>query len=210
MKQSATKFITFTSYKGGVGKTTSAVCLSCLFSQYGQVLLIDSDPNRSATTWSKSGQLPFTIATENTATRYMANTQFDFVVIDTPARPSESELQELVEGCDLLLLPTTPDSLSINATALTIKSIPKGTNYYVLLTMIPPPPQKDGQDALNVFLESGFPVLGKGIRAFKVYKEAVALGLPVYNVRGGKKVWRDWTELVKVNPISGLLNSVIS
>lgn len=202
-----TKFITLTSYKGGVGKTTSAVCLACLFSKYGQTLLIDSDPNRSATTWASFGNLPYKVATENTATRLMAKSHFNYIIIDTPARPAESEMQELVEGCDLLILPTTPDSLSMSATALTTRSLPQGTKYYILLTMIPPLPQRDGIDALQTLQEGGFSVLERGIRLLKVYKDAAASGLPVYDIRGGKKAWRDWTELAKTAPISELLNS---
>lgn len=205
-----TKFITLTSFKGGVGKTTSGICLSCLLSNYGQTLLIDSDPNRSASTWASAGNLPYKVATENTATRLMAKSKFDFVVIDTPARPGETEMQELIEGCDLLLLPTTPDALSMSALALTVRSLPKSTNYQVLLTMIPPLPQRDGEDALKILQEKGISVLSRGIRLLKVYKDAAAMGLPVYEVRGGKKAWQDWTELVKLAPISELLNSVKS
>ncbi len=208
--QSSTKFVTLTSYKGGVGKTTSAICLSCLFSEYGQVMLIDSDPNRSATAWASLGNLPFKVATENTATRLMAKTHFDFVVIDTPARPAEAEMQELVEGCDLLLLPTTPDSLSLKAMALTTQSLPKGTNYHILLTMVPPPPQKDGEDTLKVLQEKEFPVIKQGIKLLKVYKDAAALVLPVISIKGGKKAWQDWIELAKLSPILELINSEIS
>ncbi|PSM45811.1 hypothetical protein C7Y66_28340 [Chroococcidiopsis sp. CCALA 051] len=208
--QPSTKFITLTSYKGGVGKTTSAVCLSCLFSNYGQVMLIDSDPNRSATAWASSGNLPFKVATENTATRLMAKTHFDFVVIDTPARPAEAEMQELVEGCDLLLLPTTPDSLAMKAMMLTSQSLPQGTNYHILLTMVPPPPQKDGEDALKVLQEKSFPVIKHSIRLLKVYKDAAALGLPINSMKGGKKAWQDWIELAKLSPISELISSEIS
>ncbi len=58
-----TKFITLTAFKGGVGKTTSAICLSCLLARSGRkVLLIDYDPNRSATVWGSRGHLPFQIA----------------------------------------------------------------------------------------------------------------------------------------------------
>lgn len=204
------KIITLSAYKGGVGKTTSSICLASLFSQHGQTLLIDSDPNRSASTWARSGKLPFKVCTENTAAKLMGQNKFNFVVIDTPARPVESELQELAEGCDLLLLPTTPDSLSMDALALMTQSLPRGANYRVLLTMIPPPPQKDGADAFAALKENGFPVLERGIRLFKVYKDAAALGQPVYEVRGGKKVWRDWIELAKLSPLAELLDSAKS
>ena len=36
-----------TQYKGGVGKTTSAICLATLLSNQAKTLLIDSGPNRS-------------------------------------------------------------------------------------------------------------------------------------------------------------------
>jgi len=35
------------------------------------------------------------------------------VVIDTPARPESDDLKELSKGCDLLILPTKPDIVSL-------------------------------------------------------------------------------------------------
>ena len=199
------KVITLSSYKGGVGKTTSSICLSCWLSQHGNTLLIDSDPNRSATGWSRGDGFPFQICHENAAPRLMGRERFDFLVIDTPARPAESDLNELVEGCDLLLLPTTPDSLALDALGLMAHALPKGANYHVLLTMIPPSPQKDGAEALAACKEVGFPVLERGIRYFKVYKNAAAERKPIYSMRGGKTAWRDWTELGKLEPLQQLL-----
>ena len=37
---------------------------------------------------------------------------FDHIVIDTEARPNEEDLQALADGCDLLVIPTTPDALA--------------------------------------------------------------------------------------------------
>ena len=42
-------FITVASYKGGVGKTTTAVHLAAYLQTLAATLLIDGDPNRSAT-----------------------------------------------------------------------------------------------------------------------------------------------------------------
>ncbi|MDF5730528.1 MAG: AAA family ATPase [Rhizonema sp. PD38] len=43
--------ISLSSFKGGVTKTTSAICcLALLFCEDGTTLVIDADPNRSATT----------------------------------------------------------------------------------------------------------------------------------------------------------------
>ncbi|BAY43405.1 plasmid partitioning protein, ParA family [Scytonema sp. HK-05] len=47
--------ISLSSFKGGVAKTTSAIYLASLFSKDGATLVIDADPNRSATTWAKPG-----------------------------------------------------------------------------------------------------------------------------------------------------------
>ena len=70
---------------------------------------------------------------------------------------------KLIFCCDLLILPTTPDSLAMKAMMLTSQSLPQGTNYHILLTMVPPPPQKDGEDELKVLQEKDFPVIKHGI-----------------------------------------------
>jgi chromosome partitioning protein len=203
----ATKFVTLTSFKGGVGKTTSAICLSCLFAQEGhKVLLIDYDPNRSASVWSSRDQLPFRVATENTANRLMAKEKFDFIVIDTPARPTSEEIKELVDGCDLLLAITTPSALSISALNMMVQSFPAKTKFYVLLTVVPPSSEPDGEIAFHTLKEQGLPVLEQGIQRLKVYEHASAEGKPVYEIkRGGKKAWEDWKALAKLQPIKELL-----
>jgi chromosome partitioning protein len=48
--------ITVASFKGGVGKTTTAVHLAAYMQRESPALLIDGDPNRSVTGWTKRGR----------------------------------------------------------------------------------------------------------------------------------------------------------
>ena len=55
-------YITVAADKGGVGKTTTAVHLAAYFQTRAATVLIDGDPNRSATEWGAAGgPLPFAI-----------------------------------------------------------------------------------------------------------------------------------------------------
>ena len=115
--------ITVASFKGGVGKTTTAVHLASYFQKKAPTLLIDGDPNRSASAWNKRGGLPFKIVDERQAARYARD--FEHIVIDTEARPNEDDLGALAGGCDLLVIPTTPDALALDALFLTVEALGK-------------------------------------------------------------------------------------
>jgi chromosome partitioning protein len=113
--------ITVASFKGGVGKTTTAVHIAAYLQADAPTLLIDGDPNRSASRWNRRGGLPFKVVDERQAARYARN--FAHTVIDTQARPSREDLEALVDGCDLLIIPTTPDALSLDALMQTVEAL---------------------------------------------------------------------------------------
>ena len=50
--------ITVASFKGGVGKSTTAFHLAAYFHLLAPTLLVDGDVNRSALDWSNRGQIP--------------------------------------------------------------------------------------------------------------------------------------------------------
>ena len=97
--------ITVASFKGGVGKTTTAVHLAAYLQETAPALLVDGDANRSATVWGKRGGLPFKVVDERQAARYARN--YEHIIIDTAARPDEDDLKALADGCDLLVIPVT-------------------------------------------------------------------------------------------------------
>lgn len=201
------KYVTFISYKGGVGKTTCTISLGCLLAkQGGKVLVVDCDPNRSATTWGRTGLLPFQICSDVAASKLIGKEHYDFVLFDTKARPAEEDIGDLIDGCDLVILPTTPDALSLDALQLLRDKIPPGTDYHVLLNRIPPSPQRDGEAAYQALLEMNAPVLPCGIREFKCYKTAASEGKPVYKVKNGGLAWSDWTSLGKLPPLKALIS----
>ncbi|HEX8653120.1 MAG TPA: ParA family protein [Pyrinomonadaceae bacterium] len=174
--------ITVASFKGGVGKTTTAVHLAAYFQEKAPALLIDGDPNRSATGWTRRGELPFKVADERQAARFAR--EYEHIIIDTEARPEESDLKELADGCDLLIIPTTPDALAIDALIQTVAALEKvGTDRFrILLTIVPPRPSHDGEDARELMRERGLPLFEGEIPRLVAFQKAALMGKVVERV----------------------------
>ncbi len=189
--------VTVAGFKGGVGKTTTAVHLACYFSQQGNTLLVDGDPNRSATGWSKRGAFPFKVVDLMQAALY--SPQYEHIVIDTAARPDRGELEALADGCHLLVLPTTPDALAIDALLQTVDLLHEieSDRYRILLTMVHPKPVKMAQQAREAL--SKFPLFHSEIRRLIAYEKASLQGVPVYEVkdRMAKVAWKDYQTVGK-------------
>lgn len=188
--------LTLTSFKGGVSKTTTAVHLAHYFAKRGKTLLIDGDPNRSATVWSERGTLSFPVVTEDKAQENIEESSF--VIVDTPARPQTDELKTLAKDSDLLLIPTTPDVLSISALLL-ITDVLKdfgASNYKILLTQVPPR-SFAGREARSLLAEHNLPVLKAEIRRRAVFTHSALGGTTVDKLKTGKDAWKDITELGK-------------
>jgi chromosome partitioning protein len=191
--------VTVASFKGGVGKTTTAVHLACYLQKKAPTLLIDGDENRSATGWNERGSLPFRVVDELQGVRYAR--EYEHIVIDTQARPSKDDLKLLAGGCDLLILPTTPDSLSLEALLLTVGAL-RELNFdafRVLLTICPPKPSHDADEARALLDELELPLFKSQIQRLVAYQRAALRGVPVYEVTDQRaaSAWDDYEQAGK-------------
>lgn len=190
--------VTVASFKGGVAKTTTALHLAAYFQQHAPTLLVDGDLNRSALEWASRGKLPFKVVDEKQAVRFAK--QYEHIVIDTPARPAPEELKTLAEGCDLLVLPTSPDALALSAMLQMVASLHSLTsNYRILLTLIPPHPSKVGAEARTTVEKASLPIFKSEIRRLAVFQRAALEGVPVSDVKDpyAKNAWRCYANVGK-------------
>lgn len=116
-------------------------------------------------------------------------------MIDTEARPNEEDLRALADGCDLLVIPTTPDALALDALILTVEALEKvGANRYrILLTIIPPKPSRDGAEARQMLKRRGLPVFKGEIKRLVAFQKASLAGVPVYDV-GAPRAGQAWAD----------------
>lgn len=189
--------ITIASFKGGVGKTTTAVHLAAYFQKRDKTVLIDGDPNRSSTAWAARGSLPFDVADEAMTAKVAR--LYEHLIIDTAARPDPDVLKVLADGCDLLVIPTTADGLSFDALMLTVEALRKieARRYRILITMTPPKPARDGEIAQEALIAQGLPVFSTSIRHLKAFKTAGTQGILVSDVKDPRAQfgWDDYASV---------------
>lgn len=189
--------ITIASFKGGVGKTTTAVHLAAFLQRRAPTLLIDGDDNRSATSWTQRGGLPFKVVDYRQGDRFVGTHKH--TVIDTEPRPDDAELRTLAGMCDLLIIPSTPDAMALEALLLAVDAFMRVgvADYRVLLTMIPPRPSRDGDEARAMLRPRGLPLFKGEIRRRVAFQKAALAGVTVDaapDVRAAE-AWADYEKV---------------
>jgi chromosome partitioning protein len=191
--------ITVASYKGGVGKTTTAVHLAAYLQTLEPTLLLDGDQTRNATGWSERGDgFPFKVALIDQAAKLARH--YKHVVIDTGKGPSVDELKAAADGCDLLVVPTIPDLGGVGTDGLgqTVRELQSaGATFRVLLTSVPPDAVKEAADLRHLLAGEHAPVFASEIPRLKAFKKADAAGCIVWQAkdRESARAWESYAAI---------------
>ena len=187
----ATKILVVLNGKGGVGKTTTAVSLAAALSECMQVLLVDTDPQGSATWWKQRSPngLGFEVQSDsdpNTLKALRQSRQYKLIVVDTPPALNSEALRAVIPAADYLVLPTPPAPMDLAALIETVRTAvtPAGVPHRVLLTRVDPRSLREALDAQNTLMELGIPAFHAFVRSYKAHERAALEGQTITQWHG--------------------------
>lgn len=200
-----TTIIAMSGQKGGIGRTTIAECLAAHWLQLeSSVLLVDADPQRTASTWAELAlehnlQAPTVVSMG--AAMWQADQlprlapRFDYVIIDTPPRLGDVQAAALMIA-DIALVPCGPSAHDCWALAESIESLRKAQalrpdleariviTRKMARTIV-------GREARDVLAETGLSVLEAELGYRTDYQEASAAGAGVTTWRPNGEAARE-------------------
>lgn len=187
--------LTVASYKGGVGKTTTAVHLAAYLNTLSPTLLLDGDQTRNATAWSKRGDgFGFKVAPIDQAAKLAR--EYTHIVIDTGQRPSAADLEAAAEGCDLMVVPAVPSALDTDGLGQTVRALQelKAAKFRVLLTKVAPDATRESAELRDLLHAIKAPMFETSIPRLKAFEKAAGAGVTVDQVddRNADRAWNSY------------------
>ena len=188
---SAPKILAVVNGKGGVGKTTTAINLAAILAENHDVLLVDADPQGSATWWVERSEegMAFDLSTESNPAMLsnLHQTQnYHLIVVDTPPALRSEALKAVINLADYLVLPTPPAPMDLTALIETVRTAvrPLKVAHRVLLTKVDSRSLKETLEAQNTLLELGIPACNAFVRSYKAHERSVLDGVAITDWKG--------------------------
>ena len=180
--------------KGGVGKTTLAMNMAAGLTRRGSCIVVDADPQRSATMWIELSdslrEFPAKVVPAEDEIKkqiIQLQTEFDYIVIDCPPEIKSDSTMSAIEISQVLLIPLLPSpmdlwsSTRIEELIKRVQQVNPTISAFVVLNQIEPRSamSRGMDDALQ---EIDTPVLRHRLSRRASYRTAALEGCSVYDL----------------------------
>lgn len=180
--------------KGGVGKTTLAMNMAAGLTRRGSCIVVDADPQRSATMWIElsDSQKEFPaklVPAEGEIKKQIIElqTEFDYIVIDCPPEIKSDSTLSAMELSQVLLIPLLPSPMDLWASTRIeelinkVQQVNSTISPFVVLNQIEPrSAMSRGMD--GALQEINIPVLRHRLSRRASYRTAALEGCSVYDL----------------------------
>jgi chromosome partitioning protein len=179
------KILSFMSQKGGSGKTTLSVHTAVAASETGaSVVLIDTDPQKSATTWrdAREAQAPIVATASVSELRRVLDAARDegiqFAIVDT-APHAAPDAARIARASDLIVIPCRPSAFDIAAAEGAVRIVRAAKTPAVFVLSACPFRAPEIAEARQVLAGYGLPVSPVEITDRRAFSRALATGRAV-------------------------------
>lgn len=192
------KIVAVVNQKGGAGKTTVSMQLAGTLGRRGhKVLVIDADPQATATRWAASAgeeqSFPATISglsaaggkVHREAQKYVED--YDFIVIDCPPAADSPVPQSALMIADLALVPVIPSPLDLWASVGivrvidSLRDINEALEPRIVINQCQPNTAL-AREAMEMLQTFGLPIARARLHHRTAYRQAAVYGSTVHEL----------------------------
>ena len=195
------KIIAVANQKGGSGKTTVSMQLAGAIARQGnKVLVVDADPQGTATRWAASAEdehpFPASVVGLSAANEKVHREvkkfidDYNYIIIDCPPAADSPVPQSALLIADLVLVPIIPSPLDmwaavgIRQVIANVSDLNEGLKSRLVLNQCQPNTTLT-QETLEVLPEFGIELAKAHLRHRQVYRQSAVFGQTVHDF-GGK------------------------